>query len=176
MAESEVAFQVTIQPTRGWSALKLRELWEYRDLLLFMVWRDLKSRYQQMALGPLWIVIEPLMSMVLYTFIFGVIAKLPSENKPYAVFTYTALLPWGFFTDAVAAGSNGLADSKALISKVYFPRLILPLSRILSSLVDLSISFLILIGMLFYYGIHPTWGVALVPLFLLIAAVTGLGF
>jgi lipopolysaccharide transport system permease protein len=176
MVQSEEAFQVIIQPTHGWSALKLRELWEYRDLLLFMVWRDLKSRYQQMALGPLWIILQPLMSMFLYTFIFGVIAKLPSENKPYAVFTYTALLPWDFFTDAVAAGSNGLADSKALISKVYFPRLILPLSRILSSLVDLSISFVILIGMLFYYGIHPTWGVALVPVFLLIAAVTGLGF
>jgi len=176
MVQTEEAFQVVIQPTHGWSALKLGELWEYRDLLFFMVWRDLKSRYQQMALGPLWIIIQPLMSMFLYTFIFGVIAKLPSENQPYAVFTYTALLPWDFFTDAVAAGSNSLSDSKALIAKVYFPRLILPISRILSSLVDLSISFLILIAMLFYYHIHPTWGVLMVPVFLVIAAVTGLGF
>jgi lipopolysaccharide transport system permease protein len=168
-------YQVVIQPTRGWSALKLRELWEYRDLLIFMVWRDLKGRYQQMALGPLWIVIQPLMSMVLYTLIFGVIAKLPSENQPYAVFTYVALLPWGFFTDAVSAGSSSLLESKALIAKVYFPRLILPLSRVLSSLVDLAISFLILIGMLIYYGIHPTWGILLIPVFLGIAAMTGLG-
>jgi lipopolysaccharide transport system permease protein len=140
-----------------------------------MVWRDLKGRYQQMALGPLWIVIQPLMSMVLYTLIFGVIAKLPSENQPYAVFTYVALLPWGFFTDAVGAGSSSLVDSKTLISKIYFPRLILPLSRVLSSLVDLAISFLILIGMLIYYGIHPNWGILLIPVFLAIAAMTGLG-
>ena len=175
MAQAESEYRIVIQPTRGWSALRLRELWEYRDLLFFMVYRDLKGRYQQMALGPLWIVLQPLMSMFLYTVIFGVIAKLPSENQPYAVFTYAALLPWDFFTDAVGAGSNTLLDSKALISKVYFPRLILPLSRVISSLVDLAISFVILIGMLIYYGIHPTWGVVLVPVFLLIAAMTGLG-
>lgn len=175
MVETDNAVQIVVQPTRGWSALKLRELWEFRDLLYFMVWRDIKGRYQQMALGPLWIVLQPLMSMFLYTIIFGVIAKLPSDNQPYAVFTYVALLPWGFFTDAVGAGCNSLLDSKALISKIYFPRLILPLARVLSSLVDLAISFVILLGMLVFYGIHPTWGVLLVPLFLLIAAMAGLG-
>jgi lipopolysaccharide transport system permease protein len=174
-SQAESRQQIVIKPTHGWSALKLRELWEYRDLLYFMVWRDLKGRYQQMALGPLWIVIQPLMSMFLYTLIFGVIAKLPSENQPYAVFTYTALLPWGFFTDAVGAGSSSLIEGKTLISKIYFPRLILPLARVLSSLVDLSISFLILLGMMVYYGIRPTWGILFVPIFLLIAAMTGLG-
>jgi len=169
------AYEFVIEPPHGWSPLNLRALWEYRDLLYFMTWRGLKGRYQQMALGPLWIVIQPLMSMLLYTLIFGVIARLPSENQPYQVFTYVALLPWGFFSEAVSAGTNSLLDSKAIIAKVYFPRLVLPLSRIASSLVDLAIAFVILVGMLLYYRITPTWGVVLLPVFLLIAAITGLG-
>jgi lipopolysaccharide transport system permease protein len=166
---------IVIEPTAGWAALRLHELWEFRDLLLFMVWRDLKGRYRQTALGPVWFVLQPLMSMVLYTFIFGWIAKLPSDNQPYAVFTYVALLPWGFFTNAVGSGTNSLLGSMDLISKVYFPRLIVPLSQLASSLVDFGISFLVLIGLLAYYGIRPTWGVVLLPYYLLLAAMFGLG-
>lgn len=166
---------IIIEPARGWAALRLHELWDYRDLLYFMVWRDLKGRYRQMALGPLWIVLQPLMSMLLYTVVFGMIAKLPSEGQPYAVFTYVALLPWTFFTNAVSSASGSLLGSKDLIAKVYFPRLVVPLASLLSSLVDFGISFLILLVMLVAYGIRPTWGVLLIPVFLLIAAITGLG-
>lgn len=167
---------ITIQPARGWSALHLGEIWEYRDLLYFMIVRDLKTRYRQTALGPLWIIINPLFSMVIYTIVFGVIAKLPSGNSPYPVFTYTALLPWDFFSDAVSSGTNALLANRQLLSKVYFPRLLLPLSQVASSLVDFLITFVILLGMMVYYQISPTIGLVFLPLFLGIAAITGLAF
>lgn len=166
---------ILIQAARGWVPLNLGEIWEYRDLVYFMVWRDLKGRYRQMALGPLWIVIQPLLSMLLYTVIFGMIAKLPSEGQPYAVFSYVALMPWTFFSSAFASSSGTLLSNKDIITKVYFPRLIIPLSQILSSLIDFAISFVILIGLLVYYGITPTWGVVWLPAFLLLAGITGLG-
>ncbi len=169
------AHRLVIEPVKGWSSLGLRDVWEYRDLLYFMVWRDLKARYRQTALGPIWIVMQPLMSMVLYTLMFGVIAKLPSDGKPYVVFSYVALLPWGFFSGAFGEGVNALIGGIGLTSKVYFPRLIVPLANILSSCVDLAISFVILFGMLIFYGIRPTWGIIFLPVFLLIAAITGLG-
>lgn len=170
-----LAQEVIIEPAHGWSSLKLNELWEYRDLLYFMVWRDLRSRYRQTALGPLWIIINPLFSMVLYTIIFGVIAKLPSGGVPYQVFTYSALLPWDTFSDAVSSGSSSLLSNRDLISKVYFPRLLLPLSRIFSSLVDFCIAFVILIGMLIFYRITPNFGVLLLPFFLGLGIVFGMG-
>ncbi len=166
--------EIIVEPPHGWSSLNLRELWEFRDLLYFLVWRDLKGRYQQMALGPLWILIQPLMSMVLYTLLFGVIAGLPSDGKPYAIFAYTALLPWGFFSDAVASGANCFVENRAIMAKIYFPRLLLPLARMISGLVDLGISFLILIVMLIGYGIQPNAGVLLLPALLAIAGLAGL--
>src|SRR5258708_36743903 len=135
LASEASQHEVIIQPTSGWAAIRLDELWAYRDLLFFMVWRDLKGRYRQTALGPLWFILQPLMSMVLYSVIFGWIAKLPSDNQPYAVFTYVALLPWDFFSDALNSGTNSLLGSMGLISKVYFPPLIVPLSQVISSLV-----------------------------------------
>src|SRR5258708_9792905 len=167
---------VVIERARGWSALQLGEIWEYRDLLYFMIVRDLKTRYRQTALGPLWIIINPLFSMVIYTVVFGIIAKLPSGNSPYPVFAYTALLPWDFFSDAVGSGTSSLFANRQLISKVYFPRFLLPLSQIASSLLDFLITFVILLGMMVYYQVKPTIGVLFLPLFLLIAAMTGLAF
>lgn len=167
---------IVIEPRVGWSALNIRELLEYRDLLYFMVWRDIKARYRQTALGAFWIVLQPVVSMVLYTIIFGWIAKLPSDGVPYSVFSFVGLLPWGFFTDSVSSGSGGLLGSKDFITKVYFPRLIYPLSKILGSLIDLFVSCSILVLLLLYYRIHITWGVVLIPLFLLMAAGSGLGF
>jgi lipopolysaccharide transport system permease protein len=164
-----------IEPPRGWMALNLREVWEYRDLLFFMIWRDLKARYRQTALGPLWIIIQPFLSMVLYTLVFGLIAKLPSEGKPYAVFAYVALLPWNLFTTAVSSATNSFLSSIGLISKVYFPGLIIPLAQVVSALADFAISFVILLGMLFYLQITPTWGILLIPVFVVIAIVMGLG-
>lgn len=167
---------VIIQPTKGWSSLQLRELWEYRDLLYFMTWRNLQARYRQTALGPLWIVLQPLVSMALYTIVFGVLAKLPSDGIPYPVFSYVGLLPWTFFSDCVSSGIGGLETNKTLISKVYFPRFVPPLSTILSHLVDLGVSFCILLLLLLYYGIRPNWGIVFIPIFLLMAAAVGLGF
>lgn len=167
---------IVIEYTKGWSALQLRELWEYRDLLYFMVWRDLKARYRQTALGPLWIILQPLVSTALYTIVFGVIAKLPSEGLPYAVYSFVGLMPWGFFQDCVGNGLGGLDQNKGLIAKVYFPRFVPPLSKVVGNLVDLAISFLILFAMLIYYGIRPNWGVLLIPVFLLVSATAGLGF
>jgi len=163
-----------IQPTKGWSGLALHEIWEYRDLLYFLLWRDLKGRYRQMALGPLWIVLRPLFNMVLFTLIFGAVAKLPSNGVPYPLFTYSALLPWTFFVGAVTGASNSLLSYKDLIAKVYFPRLIVPTVSILSSFVDFAISFVILLGMMVWYGYFPTWAIFTVPLYLFLAAITAL--
>lgn len=166
---------IVIEPRKGWNSLRLGELWEFRDLFYFLIWRDLKARYRQTALGPLWIIIQPLFSMVLYTLVFGVIAKLPSDGIPYPVFSYMGLLPWTFFSMAVTTGTNSLLSSKDLIAKVYFPRLLLPLATIVSSLVDFAISFVILLGLMAFYGMRPTWGIVFVPFLLLLAGTIGLG-
>ncbi len=163
-----------IQPTKGWGSLALHEVWEYRDLLYFLLWRDVKGRYRQMALGPLWIVLRPLFNMVLFTLIFGKVAKLPSDGIPYPLFSYSALLPWTFFSGAVIGASNSLLSNKHLIAKVYFPRLIVPIMSILSGLIDFTISFIILLGMMLFYGYAVTWSVLTIPIYLLLAAATAL--
>jgi lipopolysaccharide transport system permease protein len=173
-APTSSAPTLVIQPTRGWGRLALHEVWEYRDLLYFLLWRDIKGRYKQMALGPLWIVLRPLFNMVLFTLIFGVVAKLPSDGVPYPVFTYTALLPWLFFSGAVMGASNSLLSNRHLITKVYFPRLIIPIVSILSGLLDFCISFVILLGMMLYYGYVPGWGIVLLPFYMLVAIATAL--
>jgi lipopolysaccharide transport system permease protein len=166
---------VVIQPTRGWSSLALHELWEYRELLWFLTWRNIKGRYRQMALGPLWIIIKPLVSMVIYSVIFGTLAKLPSEGVPYPIFTYTALLPWGYFSGAAGASVGSLVSQMGVISKVYFPRLVVPISAVLSGLVELAVSFVILLGMMAYYGFAPSLAVLTLPLYLLLATAAALG-
>jgi lipopolysaccharide transport system permease protein len=163
-----------IQPTKGWGSLALHEVWEYRDLLYFLLWRDVKGRYRQMALGPLWIVLRPLLNMVLFTFIFGTVAKLPSDGVPYPLFTYSALLPWTFFNSAVMGAANSLLSYKDLIAKVYFPRLLVPIVSILSGLIDFGISFVILLGMMIWYGYSFTWNLVTIPLYLLLVAATAL--
>lgn len=163
-----------IQPTQGWGVLALHEIWEYQDLLYFLFWRDIKGRYRQMALGPLWIVLHPLLNMVLFSLIFGEVAKLPSHGIPYPLFIYSALLPWTFFVGTVSGASTSLLSYKDLIAKVYFPRLIIPLVSIFSSFVDFIISFAILLGMMAWYGYAPTWTIVTIPFYLLLAAVTAL--
>src|SRR5581483_4022145 len=166
---------IIIQPVHGWSALRLGELWQYRDLLYFLVWRDLKGRYRQTAFGPLWIVAQPLFSMVLYTIIFGMIAKLPSDGRPYAIFSYSGLLPWSFLNDCLGSGLNSLLGGSALFSKVYFPRLLIPLSRLISQLIDFFISFFFLIVLMVIYNVQPTWGIVFLPVLLLLMAILGVG-
>lgn len=166
---------VVIEPTHGWAALGLRDVWEYRELLYFLTWREVKGRYRQTALGPLWIVIQPLTSMVIFSLIFGRLAQLPSEGMPYPLFTYVALLPWQFFATSARQSAGSLLQQQSIIAKVYFPRLIVPLSSVLSALVDFAASFVVLIGMIFFYRVTLTWRVLTLPLFLLLAAALALG-
>jgi len=176
MAEIDSAPTVVIQPSRGWAALQLRTVWEYRELLYFLVWRDIKVRYKQTALGVAWIILQPVVSMVIFSLLFGQLLDVPSGGVPYPIFAYAALLPWNYFAGALTRSSQSLVGSAHLITKVYFPRLIIPISGVVSGLVDFAIAFLVLIGLMVYYGVTPTLAVLLLPAFLLLAVLTALGF
>jgi len=164
-----------IEASSGWVSLGLRELWQYRELLSFLVWRDLKVRYKQTALGVAWAIIQPLLSMVIFSLFFGRLAKMPSDNIPYPLFSYTGLVVWAYFSHALTQSSTSLVGSANLIKKIYFPRLAIPVSAVLSGVVDFGLAFLVLLGMMFYYGILPTWNSVWLPLFLLLGIVTALG-
>jgi homopolymeric O-antigen transport system permease protein len=165
---------VVIEPHRGLLDLDLKGMWEYRELLYFLVWRDLKVRYRQTLIGAGWAILQPLMTMVVFTAVFGTFAKIPSDGLPYSIFIYSALLPWNLFASSLARGSTSVVGNAQLISKIYFPRLILPLSGILSPLVDFAVAFVILIGMMIWYSTLPTWRVLALPLFILLALLTAL--
>jgi lipopolysaccharide transport system permease protein len=164
-----------IRPTRGWAALDLRRLWEYRELLAFLTWRDIKVRYKQTILGASWAVLQPFCTMVVFSLFFGKLAGLGSDGVPYPIFAYTALVPWTFFSNGLSQSSNSLVGSANLIRKVYFPRLTIPISTVLSGLVDLALSSIVLVGMMAYYGITPTVNVVWLPLFVMLASFTSLG-
>ena len=149
-------------------------MWDYRELLYFMVWRDVKVRYKQTVIGVAWVVLQPLLTMILFTVIFGYLARIPSDGLPYPLFAYTALLPWTYFSQALTRSGGGLVGNANLISKVYFPRLIIPLSSVVVPVVDLLLCFVILLGLMIWYGVAPTWGVLALPLFLLLALMTAL--
>ena len=161
-----------IEPEGGWASLDLPELWRYRELLAFLVWRDIKVRYKQTTLGIAWAVIQPVMTMVLFSVIFGRLAKFPSDGAPYPVFAYTALLPWQLFSQALTSSTSSLVGSSALISRVYFPRLIVPLASSLGALVDFGISFVVLLGLMAWYGLVPGIGVLALPLLVMLALAT----
>lgn len=163
-----------IEPSRGWVSLRLRELWEYRGLLYFLTWRDIKVRYKQTALGVVWAILQPFLTMLVFTFIRG-LAKIPSEGFPYPVFCFAALVPWTFFANGLTQSSNSLVGSANLITKVYFPRLTIPLATVLSGVIDVLLAFGLLLIMMLYYGVTPSWQVIYLPLFLLLALVTSLG-
>jgi lipopolysaccharide transport system permease protein len=166
-----------IEPPHGWQALDLRELWRYREMLYFFTWRDIKVRYRQTVLGAAWAVLQPVLTMVIFSVVFGQFAGLPSQDTPYPIFTYTALLPWQLFAFALTSSSNSLITNQQLITKVYFPRLIIPLSSVIAGLVDFLIAFVILIAMMLFYAIPPTPAIWSLPLFLLLAlaSATGVG-
>lgn len=164
-----------IEPSRGWISLKLGDLWEYRELLYFLVWRDIKVRYKQTALGAAWAVIQPFFTMVVFSLFFGRLAKVPSDGIPYPIFAYSALVPWTFFAQGLNQSSNSLVGSANLITKVYFPRLVIPISSVLSGFVDFIIAFTVLIGMMLYYGLLPTRAVVFLPGLILLALITALG-
>jgi lipopolysaccharide transport system permease protein len=155
--------------------LGLRELWAYRELLFFLTWRDIKIRYKQTLLGASWAVIQPLFAMLLFSLFFGRLAHVPSDNIPYPVFAYAGLLPWTFFSNAIINAGNSLIGSSSLITKVYFPRVIIPAAAVVAGLLDFAIAFLLLIPLLLYYDIHVTWKILLLPLFILQATLLALG-
>jgi lipopolysaccharide transport system permease protein len=163
-----------IEPPKGWAPLELGELWKFRELLFFLTWRDIMVRYKQTALGAAWAVLQPILTMIVFSIIFGGLAKLPSEGIPYPIFTFTALLPWQLFAFALTQSSNSLVGSQNLVSKVYFPRLVVPFSSVLAGVVDFAIAFVILMGMMAFYGIRLTPAVLLLPLFLLLALASAL--
>ena len=166
---------VHIEASRGWVALKLRELWEYRELLYFLTWRDVKVRYKQTALGAAWAIIQPFFTMVVFSLFFGRLAKIPSDGIPYPIFSFAALVPWTFFANGLGQSANSLVGNANLIKKIYFPRLAVPIATILSGVIDFALAFVVLIGMMLYYGIVPTINTLWLPLFLLLALVTSLG-
>lgn len=163
---------VLIQPRRGWLSFDLKAVYRYRELLYFLVWRDVLVRYKQAAIGVAWVVLQPLLTMVVFTVIFGRFAKLPSDGLPYPIFSFTALLPWNYFAQAITRSGISLVSNANLVSKIYFPRLIVPISGALGPLVDFAISFIILLGMMAWYRIAPTWGVLALPFFTLLSVVT----
>jgi len=165
---------VVIEPRKGLFDLDLGALWEYRELLYFLVWRNVKVRYKQTAIGATWVVLQPLLTMMIFTVVFSYMAKIPSDGLPYPIFAYTALLPWTYFSQAVSRSGVGLVGNANLVSKVYFPRLIIPLASVVTPLVDFVLSFVILLGLMVWFGITPTWGVLVLPLFLLLALATAL--
>jgi len=164
-----------IVPSKGWTPLKLHELWEYRELIYFLVWRDIKVRYKQTALGATWAIIQPLFTMMAFSLFFGRLAKVPSDNIPYPIFSFAALVPWTFFAHGLTQSSESLVGSANLITKVYFPRLIVPLASVLSGIVDFILAFIVLLIMMLYYGMLPTLNVFWLPLLLLLALFTSLG-
>ncbi len=166
---------IFIKPSTGLAALNLRDLWTYRELIYFMIWRDIKVRYKQTMLGAAWAIIQPVLTMLVFTFIFGKVAKLPTDGIPYPIFSYTALLPWGLFTTALNTASRSLTSNQNMVTKTYFPRLVLPLASVLGGLVDFVIAFAILIVLMIYYKVTPTAAIWTLPLFLLLTVITALG-
>ena len=147
---------LVVGPPGGWQALDVREIWRYRDLLYFLVWREIKVRYKQTVIGGAWAVLQPFMTMVVFSVVFGLLIDVPSDGVPYPVFSFAALVPWTFFATALARGGNSLVQDPSLLSKVYFPRITLPLAAVSSLLLDFAIAFVILIGMMLVYGIVRT--------------------
>ncbi|GAB4184604.1 MAG: ABC transporter permease [Roseiflexaceae bacterium] len=166
---------VVIEPSKGWQSLQLGELWKYRELLYFLIWRDVKVRYKQTQLGIAWALIPPFVTMLVFSLIFGGLAKIDSNGIPYPIFTFAGLLPWQLFSLALTNTSNSLVNSANLIRKVYFPRLAVPIASVLAGLVDFGIGFIVLIGMMLYFQIIPTIAILMLPLFILLTLITVMG-
>jgi lipopolysaccharide transport system permease protein len=166
---------ILIKPSSGWVSLNLNDLWEYRELLYFLSWRDIKVRYKQTALGAAWAIIQPFFTMVVFSLFFGKLAGIPSDGVPYPLFCFAALVPWSLFSNGLNQSSNSLVGSSNLITKVYFPRLVIPLASVICGTLDFLISFIVLLGLMAFYGITPTMNVFWLPFLLMLAFVTALG-
>jgi lipopolysaccharide transport system permease protein len=166
---------IRVQRSRGWVSLRLGDLWAYRELVYFLTWRDVKVRYKQTVLGAAWAILQPLLTMLVFSLFFGKLAKMPSEGVPYPVFTLAALVPWTFFSNGLTQSSNSLVGNANLITKVYFPRLIVPVATILSGVIDFVLAFVVLLAMMAYYRLAPAATIVWLPLFLLLALMASLG-
>lgn len=166
---------IILRPSRGWISLNLRDLWRYRELVYFLTWRDVIVRYKQTILGAGWAVLQPLFNMVVLSVIFGEFANMPTGGIPRPIFTFAALLPWGLFSKALSDAGRSMLSNRSMITKIYFPRLIIPLASVLGGLVDFAIQFVILVGMMIYYQFAPTSAVVALPFFILLALITALG-
>jgi len=166
---------IYLKPLKGWVSLGLREIAEYHELLYFFIWRDIKIRYKQTFLGASWAIIQPLFTMVVFSLFFGRLAKVPSDGIPYPLFSFAALVPWTFFANGLSLGANSVVNSSNLVTKVYFPRLVMPLATVLSGAVDFALAFAVLMGMMFYYGMVPTVNIIWLPMFFLLSLVTAVG-
>jgi lipopolysaccharide transport system permease protein len=175
LRQPESLATLQIEPSRGWVSLGLRELWSYRELVYFFIWRDIKVRYKQTVLGGLWAILQPFFTMLIFSVFFGRLAKIPSDSVPYPIFAFAALVPWQFFANGLSLSSTSLVASSNLVAKVYFPRLALPISKVLSGVVDFLLAFVMLMGLMVYYGIKPTYHVLWLPFFFLLALITSLG-
>lgn len=164
-----------IQPTKGWTSLKLKEVWDYRELITIFVWRDLKVRYRQTVIGVLWAVLQPFLTMVIFSIFFGRLAGIPSDGIPYPVFSFAALVPWTFFANSLSQSSNSLINNSEMIKKIYFPRLTMPIASILAGFVDFVLAFIILLGIMLFYGYFPTINTLWLPFFILLAIMTAVG-
>jgi lipopolysaccharide transport system permease protein len=174
-ADAPAPISVRIEPTHGWASLKLAELWEYRELVYFFTWRDIKVRYKQTVLGALWAIIQPLFTMLIFTLFFGRLAKVPSDGIPYPIFSYTALVPWTFFATGLTQASNTLVQNSNMLKKIYFPRMAMPLGTVVAGCLDFCLAFIVLLGMMAFYGIAPTWKIVWLPFLFLLAFITCLG-
>jgi lipopolysaccharide transport system permease protein len=172
---------LVIRPTRGWATVNLRELWAFRELVTHLIVKSVTVRYKQTILGVLWAVLNPILTMVVFSIFFGKFAKIPSDGVPYPIFSYAALLPWNLFTSGLSQGSQSLVNNRNMVTKVYFPRLVLPVASVVSGLVDFAIAFVVLLGIMLYYNrtagyeFHFSWAWLTLPLFLLLGLVTALG-
>ena len=166
---------VRIEAHRGWLALDLAELWAYRDLIYFFVWRDIKVRYKQTVIGAAWAILQPVLTMLVFSLFFGRLAKIPSQGLPYPIFYYSALVPWMYFANAMQSATNIVVENQRVITKIYFPRVVLPIAAVLSGLLDFAISFVVFLAMMVYYRIVPTAAIIWLPGFTLLAILTALG-
>jgi lipopolysaccharide transport system permease protein len=166
--------RIVVESDKGFFRTAMKDLWQYKELLYFLIWRDVKVRYKQTVIGAAWAILQPLITMIIFTVIFGNFAKIPSDGMPYPIFAYTALVPWSYFSQALSRGATNLVNDSSLITKVYFPRLMMPLAAVVSPTVDFLLALLILVGMMAWYGIIFTWWIFTVPIFMLLAFMTAL--
>ena len=175
-AAAHVLPMLVIEPPRGWVSLNLKEVWRYRDLMRMLIWRDISSKYRQSVIGYGWVFIKPLVSVAIFAVVFGRLAKMGSDGAPYPLFAMAALIPWNYFANALSGVSSSVLGGSGLLTKVYFPRLILPLASLGAGLADLALQFVLLLGMMIWFGFFPSWSILLLPCFLLLTIATSLAF